>query len=176
MARPTPILNSSLTASDLMCPQPVTITPGETLRDAIASMSFNRVSGLVVVDGKGHCVGVLAATDIINFEEGFTQGQQGRNRIVSSFFDHDTLEWDTVRMTDDVEAYAGVTVREEMTHEVISVVPDASLATVANTMIAADVHRVLVIDTDNRLHGVISASDFVRAFAAAAHLTPAAGV
>ena len=151
-------------AKDIMCRDVVTIRSTETLREAVAQLAFNQVSGLPVVDDEDRCIGVISASDILTFEDDYVLGIGGQNQVVGSYFDPDTHQWETVRMLGDVEVLSDVPVSEEMSRELVSVRPDDSLTTVAERILAKEVHRVLVLDDQQKLHGVISASDFVRLF------------
>ena len=152
-------------AGDVMSRDVVTITPGESLRDVVASLTFNQVSGLPVVEADGRCVGVISASDVLHFEDDFALGIDGRNQIVGSYFDPVSMTWDMVRMLGESEAQEAVTVREEMSSDIVSVTPQTPLTTVAELMLASGVHRVLVLDEEGHLHGVVSATQFVEVFA-----------
>ncbi len=151
-------------AKDIMSGSVVTICPDETLREAVAQLAFNQLSGLPVVDSEDRCVGVISASDILTFEDDYAFGTDGRNRVVGSYFDPDTHQWETIRMMGDVEVLGDVRVSEEMSRDLVSVRPDDALSTVAGLLLEKGVHRVLVLDEQQKLHGVISASDFVQVF------------
>lgn len=155
---------ASYTAADIMQRNVVTISPRETLRDAVSSLTFHQVSGLPVIDDDSKCVGVISAADILTFEDEFALGIDGRNQIVGSYFDPITLQWDMVRMMGESEALEGVTVREEMSPDLVSVLPEANLLEVAELMLSRKVHRVLVINDKRELQGVVSATDFLQMF------------
>ena len=59
-----------LAASDFMQRDVVTVAPDDTLRDALALMTENHVTGLPVMDGKSRCVGLITSSDILNYEHG----------------------------------------------------------------------------------------------------------
>ena len=157
-------VTDSKCAEDIMCRSVVTIRSTETLREAVAQLSFNQVSGLPVVDQEDRCIGVISASDILAFEDDYALGVDGRNNVVGSYFDPDTHQWETVRMMGDVEVLDDVRVSEEMSRDLVSVRPADSLSTVAGRLLKKGVHRVLVLDEQQKLHGVISASDFVHLF------------
>jgi CBS domain-containing protein len=56
-------------------------------------------------------------------------------------------------------------VEEVMTRELISVTPDTPVRDVARAIRDGRVHRVLVLNSQQRLLGIISAFDFVRLMA-----------
>ena len=155
----------SLCAADVMCREVITIPCRASLRDAVTTMTQNRVSGLPVVNDDNRAIGVITATDILSFDDEFSLGLEGRNRIVGSYFDPVSLEWDMVRMLGDSPAFDAVTVREEMSDKLVSVSPETDLRTVAELMLSTEVHRVLVLDEYQFVRGVISAMDFLGVFA-----------
>jgi CBS-domain-containing membrane protein len=55
-------------------------------------------------------------------------------------------------------------IEEIMTKRIISITPDAPVHEAASLMLYTSVHRLLVLERD-KLHGVISTSDIVRAVA-----------
>jgi CBS domain-containing protein len=150
------------TAEDIMCRNVVTISPNATLREAVAELSFNRVSGLPVLDDENRCLGIISASDILSFEDDYALGIDGRNQVVGSYFDHDTHQWETVRMACDVEVLSEIAVSEEMSRDLVSVLPTEPIPMVARRMLAQNVHRVLVIDEFQKLRGMISTTDFVK--------------
>lgn len=71
-----PIL--ALTTSDLMSPEVITIPQELSLRRAAEVLFRNRISGAPVVDTEGRCVGVLCATDFVQWVE---EGGQGADEV-----------------------------------------------------------------------------------------------
>ena len=60
------------------------------------------------------------------------------------------------------QEFSKVRVEYIMATNLVSVLADAPLSEVVRTMIHEEIHRVLVIDEDQHLHGIVSAFDFVR--------------
>jgi acetoin utilization protein AcuB len=58
---------------------------------------------------------------------------------------------------------APIHVSEIMTHDAMTMLPDQSFAEVVGMMANRSFHHVLVVDADERLHGVISDRDVLRA-------------
>lgn len=174
---------------DVMTTDLVTVTPSDTVRDAAEAMSFDHVSGLPVVDG-GRAVGVISATDVLDFaadsmgtelersgEPGADQVPDGAQWNVAGglpggyygedwgwedgYMEHrlpatDRPEWNALEET---------TVSELMTRAVHSVSADAEVREAARAMLDAGVRRLLVVDAEDRLVGVISSTDVMRAVA-----------
>lgn len=57
-------LLAKLTLEGVMSPDPVTVTPEASLKEAATLMLSHKVSGLPVVDGAGELVGIITESDI----------------------------------------------------------------------------------------------------------------
>ncbi|HID24806.1 MAG TPA: CBS domain-containing protein [Planctomycetaceae bacterium] len=153
-----------LTAADIMQRKVVVVGPSDTLEEAMALMTEHHVSGLPVLNARDKCIGVISATDIMNFEQEQSEwGIDGDD--LSAFFDPQTHRWEMIRVRSGGEDLPDVCVREVMSRELVSVKPTTPVKTVAQKMLDEDIHRVLVMDDNQYLHGIISAMDFVRLYA-----------
>lgn len=119
----------------------VRTVPCETsIAEAVVSLADAHVSGMPVVDGSGRVVGVVSTTDVLT-AEAEAESDDGRRRLL-----RDTA------------------VQDIMTPRPFTVAPDDDVREAARQMLYADVHRLFVTDGD-RLIGVISTTDIVRAVA-----------
>jgi len=155
------MLTASSVASHVMQTDLVTIHTSDSLREAMELMVENHVSGLPVVDGCGHCIGVVTVTDILGLEyeqaESATVAEQ-----VGSYFDPDQQRWENMRFVGGTDELPDLTVQEVMSADVIAVTPEASLREIAGIMVDRRVHRVLVLDAKRQLHGLVAALDIVQ--------------
>jgi len=71
-------------------------------------------------------------------------------------------DWQVVK----VERLAAAPVRRYMTADPVTVTPDTPIDTVAQRMIDAHVHRVIVVDDEFRPVGIVASTDIVAAVAA----------
>ena len=126
--------------AELMQTEVQTITPDAPLDDAARTMADAHVSGLPVVDRRGHLVGVISTTDILASEE---EAEDPATRVA---------------------LYENTPVQDLMTPKPVTIGPDATIREAAQQLLYADVHRLFVVDGD-RLVGVISTTDLVRALA-----------
>ena len=153
-----------LTAATIMQRDMITATPDDTLRDALALMTENHVTGLPVMDNNSRCIGLITASDILNYEQEHA-ADSDTNRT-AQFFDPETQQWVSVPVSAfGLEEFAEVRVSEVMSRDLIWVDRETSLKDVAQRMLDERVHRVLVMDTKSNLFGIISAYDFVRVIA-----------
>lgn len=179
-----------LRVSDLMTAEVLTLDPDMSLRQAVERLEEGDVTGAPVV-ASGRVVGVVSQTDVLDFHastpgvptaetrEGVPEdwggaeimGEEDAEEAPSTYFarlwsdsqaslterfeDPDTPEWDILEEH---------TVAEVMTRRVVAVRPSASVEEAARTMLAHDVHRILVMEGD-RLQGILSSTDLMRAVA-----------
>jgi|GEM_PF-2277500 len=150
-------------AGDIMQTEIVTASPRDTLRETLDSMTQNHVTGLPVMDSRNRLVGVISATDILNFEQENVELTDDTNFETARYFDPDTDRWEDICVTSfALEQFSETPVRELMNRNVISVAPETPLNEVARLMIEQDIHRVLVLEKERSLLGIVSAFDFVR--------------
>lgn len=152
------------TAADVMQRDMVTVAPSDTLRDALALMTENHVTGLPVMDSKSRCIGLITASDILGFEE--EHADDNSEAGMMQHFNPEISRWESVPLSAfGLEEFGDVRVEEVMTRDLISVGRDTPLKEVAQKMLSANVHRVLVMDEKYNLYGIISSFDFVRVMA-----------
>jgi CBS domain-containing protein len=130
-----------------------TIAPADPLVDASLRMTEFGVSSLPVVDEHGRAVGLITRTDLLRV---------GVATFPSGFADM-VLHLPRKR------------VDEVMTRDPVWLSADAPLSHAARAMARRGMHRVLVIDED-RIVGIVSTSDVMRAVAAANVREPIAAV
>ena len=151
-----------LTAGDIMQRQIVAVAPQETLRDAMNLMTENHVTGLPVMDTRSRCIGVITATDILNYEQEHSEFVAEANTDMAQHFDMDSQRWESVRVSSfALEEFGDVKVQEVMARDLVSVHQKMSVIDVARLMKEHSVHRVLVLDDQQRIYGIISSSDYV---------------
>ncbi|HWA16076.1 MAG TPA: CBS domain-containing protein [Gemmatimonadales bacterium] len=126
--------------ADLMQEKVVTVNPETTIGEAIAAMADAHVSALPVVTSNGQVVGVISSSDILG-AEAEVESAEGR----ASLFETTMVE-------------------ELMTRSPQVIEPQASVQEAAKRMLYTEVHRLFVTEED-RLVGVISATDIVRGVA-----------
>ncbi len=122
------------------------------LKEAAEILTKQRISGLPVVDGEDHVVGVLSEGDILFKETGKPEKE--------SFLDR----WLALPLTGLNEKLAARTVGESMTAPAVTISAKRPLAVAANLMIDEGVKRLPVVDDTGRLIGIVTRADLVRAF------------
>jgi CBS domain-containing protein len=166
--------------SEIMNTDVVTVGPQTSLRELVGVLRDEKVSGVPVVSG-GRVVGVVSATDLLDFEF-----EQPPNEV-ADWGGFEPLPGDVVE--ESARYYEGGwdpsvdvlermhqlkepewdrlmehTVSEVMTPVIYSLPPKEDLRSVASFMTRQGIHRVLVLEGDE-LIGIASAMDIVRAVA-----------
>jgi CBS domain-containing protein len=144
-----------LTAADLMT-TPVRTIPQETsLREAANLLTRDRISGAPVVDADGRCIGVLSSSDFVTWA-----GKDGNGEVI-----HFIAPWgETIDIDDSPENE----IRHYMTAQPVTVAPTAPIGELAQKMVDAHIHRVLVVVDQNRPQGIVTSTDILAAVARAA--------
>jgi CBS-domain-containing membrane protein len=158
---------NKVTASEIMVESVVTLSPDDSLATAAETLLRKQISGAPVVDAGGRCVGVLAFGDLLRAEGKPSKQRQPNTR--STFFDFGMALPSSVdaqrleQFRDKVLSVSEHSVGEFMTTDLVRVRSDAPLSTVVSYLIDAHLHRVLVLDEDQRLKGIVSTIDVLAA-------------
>ena len=131
----------------------VSVVPAASLKDVAAALVKNRISGMPVCDEEDHVVGVISEGDILYKERGRIERSGGPLAwlVEGTPYAEITKSWAT-------------TAGEAMTAPAITITPGRAAAEAARLMIEKGVNRLVVVDRDERLVGIVSRADLVRAF------------
>lgn len=177
---------------ELMTRDVVTVGPEDTLREVSSVLATEHIGGVPVVAG-GEVLGVISASDLLDFDADAPGAPAGRAEQTGSFGEptgglaadveagdeapaaYFTDLWEDAG-ADVVERFERVegpewnvldehVASELMTRTLISVPPDMEVREAARRMLEAEIHRALVVDGDDRLVGVLTGQDVLRAVA-----------
>ena len=166
--------------SEIMNTDVVTVGPQTSLRELVGLLRDEKVSGVPVVSG-GRVVGVVSATDLLDFEfeqppdevpdwEGLQRFPEEGGEDAARYYaggwapSVDVLERMHQLGEPQWDRLMEHTVSEVMTPVIYSLPPNEDLRSVASYMTRQGIHRVLVLEGDE-LIGIASAMDIVRAVA-----------
>jgi CBS-domain-containing membrane protein len=143
---------------DVISSDVVSINPQDTLREALAVMVENRVSALPVVDARQCCVGVISVTDLLGITKDLSDelntlskgGGLDYGALIEKLKHADLL-------TEQVQGW--------MSPDPVSVGIESSIQNAAQLMLRNQVHRLVVLDNQQRMVGVVSTMDLLAAFA-----------
>jgi CBS domain-containing protein len=154
-------------ARDIMTREVACLSASNRLTDAVNLFLRDQITGAPVVDEDGVCIGVLSATDIVNFEE--KREKEAAPSRTAPQRPFDSWAWcedwcckfrrasteNPSKLEDPVSLY--------MTRDVVSVTESTPLGVVLRMMIDAHVHRVLVLDSGGHLRGIVTTMDVLAA-------------
>ena len=144
-----------LTAADLMTTPVRTIPQGMSLREAAHLFLRDRISGAPVVDADGRCIGVLSSSDFVTWA-----GKDGNGKVI-----HFIAPWGEMI---DIDDSPDNEIRHYMTAQPVTVAPATPIGELAQKMVDAHIHRVLVVVDQNRPQGIVTSTDVLAAVARAA--------
>jgi CBS domain-containing protein len=138
--------------SDVMTTSVATVRPDTPLRDVARLLVERRISGLPVCDDRGRVVGVVSEADIL-YKEHDPQESTRHGRFAHLFGASEP----------GVEKGAARTAGDAMTQPAITVAPYRAVAEAARLMAKHGINRLPVV-RDDRLEGIVTRADLVRAF------------
>lgn len=144
---------SKLRVKDIMSKHVVAVNPSDSLHEALDLICENRVSALPVVDGRGHCIGILTTSDLIELTHELDDELQNLGRV-----DENKPQWLIEQLT---KALGSERVSEQMSRDVASVRPDTMVPEAAAAMLRNRVHHLPVVDENNHLRGIVSTMDIL---------------
>lgn len=147
---------------ELMQSKVETVKPGTSIVEMERKAIEFGMSGFPVVDGDA-LVGVVSRSDVVralNVERSY-EGQMSDFYGPSSSDSADDLSARGARIGARIE---GKKVSDVMSHQVISVAPDETVAAAARTLVDKGIHRLPVTEK-GRLVGILTSLDIARAVA-----------
>jgi predicted transcriptional regulator len=122
-----------LSVRDIMTTEVFTLSEDATVEDAAWGLAARAISGAPVRDRNGRLVGVLSKTDLIDPDRAST--------------------------SDDVPR----TVGDAMTPALLAMRVDDPAIDAVRLMVADGIHRIVVLDDRNRLAGIVTPMDVLKA-------------
>jgi predicted transcriptional regulator len=149
----------TLIAGDLMSGPVLAIPRAMSLRGAAHLLSQAAISGAPVVDDNGRCIGVISSTDFVAWADKGKEASKVHPQSCGCF--HSAWEVHDLQQvpTDEVGEY--------MTADPVTVPQEMEIIELAQIMRNAHIHRVIVVDDNDRPIGVVSSTDILAAVAQA---------
>ena len=147
------------TVADVMSRDPITVKPQTSIKEAIKILVEHHISGLPVVDDAGKAVGVISETDLLWQEAGVEPP------LYIMFLDSVIFLENPARHEQELHKALGQTVGEVMSSDAVTVKPDQPLQKAAKLMQEKSIRRLAVTDDDDKVIGILTAGDIVRAMA-----------
>ncbi len=152
------VRTSSTPASvkDIMTRDPVCVTPDTSAVELARILEANEISGVPVVDALDRAIGVVSKTDLLHR---CLAGPVGSRP--GSFFES---------LAEGVQTGTGLhpgelgTVEEFMSPEPVTASPDEPIVAVARRMADEGIHRVVVVDEQQHVLGIVTSLDLLKVF------------
>ena len=139
--------------ADLMSTPAITIRPDATVGEAADLMLDRQISCLPVVDGRGRLVGILTHSDF-GLHHRFMPLVDNLFAMLGSWATPESLEEVAQKMRSKP-------VKDVMTHDVITILEDAGVAEVAESILSKKINRLPVM-RGKKLVGVITRHDLLK--------------
>jgi CBS domain-containing protein len=141
------MISPLLTAREIMTTPVYTVRPSDRLRRVIALICTHRISGVPVIDGKGHLVGLISERDLL-------EAMYPRRR---------DLEQDRTRSEPArASRFDRLLAKDIMVREVITAPPEADALRLASIMALRKIRRIPIVE-GKKLLGIVSQGDVYRA-------------
>ncbi|MDP1809646.1 MAG: CBS domain-containing protein [Actinomycetota bacterium] len=146
---------TEILARDIMTTEIVTLGPEQTVTEAAKILSEHHISGAPVLDNGGNLLGIVSENDLI------IQDVKLHFPHYIQFLDSYIYLGSLAKFESTLKKAVAAKVKEIMTPDVTTTVPEASIEDVATLMVRQNVH-LLPIMKDSHLVGVVSKGDIVR--------------
>jgi CBS domain-containing protein len=146
----------AMTVQDVMSRDVVTAYADESLRECIQRMIDNRVASLPVLGKHEECVGIVSSSDVLEITREIDEDLsdlEGADVVAS--------RWLIERLSAET---GDRRVSEVMSQDVLTVRTDTRLSKAAREMLRNGVHRLPVVDRQDRVVGIVSTTDILAAF------------
>lgn len=139
-----------ISVRDVMTQKVITVKRDEDIHEAARLLSENRISGMPVVNEEDHAIGVVSEADILSMA-GMRRGHTFKD-ILRHILGEPLPERRTGDRVEDI-----------MSSPAITIGPDADIREAARILDEKRIKRLPVVDEQNKITGIISRADIVRA-------------
>lgn len=152
-------MGEELRAKDIMTKEVIFVTKEQTVNQVISILMEKNISGVPVVDERGHVVGIVTEGDLI---------YRSKKLEIPRYFtilDSYIFLDNTKKMEEQIRKMVGYKVEDIMTKEVVTVSAGDTIEDIATIMTRKNVNRVPVVE-DGILVGIVTRRDIIKAYAA----------
>jgi CBS domain-containing protein len=161
----------STTAGDVMTSDVETVAPDDDVSDVLGRLARADFDGFPVVDDDRRVVGIVTQRDLVGLFQtedrtlwipiGFPPFMETLTYAVD-------VSWDELDLGVDLLRNAGRPISEVMTSPVVTVGTEASVDEMLTLLTdqTRDINRLPVVDSDERLVGIVARQDLLRALRA----------
>lgn len=147
-------LASQVLVRNVMTEDVIAVQKFDDITHAARILSENNISGLPVVDKENHVIGIISEADVLAMMG--TQRKHTARDLIRHMFGHPLAERKMGDLVGDIMTPTPITIR-----------PDAEISEAAKIMDEKRIRRLAVVDSEQRLIGVISRRDILKAISKA---------
>jgi CBS domain-containing protein len=142
--------------SDIMTKDVITVKRETSVNEVAKVMGARDISGVPVVDDEQHVVGIITELDLIV-----------RNTRLELPHFIEVLDWGRIPLErpghakERLQHMLGTQAADIMTEKVETIGPEAAVEDLAELMVKRRFNPVPVVDTENKLIGIVSRADLV---------------
>jgi CBS domain-containing membrane protein len=154
----------SIRAKQVMRTDVSTVSATATIDSLLELLQEKNLAGVPVVDEQEKVVGVVSQIDfvVLKNETAFSESEMLPDFYTAVQIDHLEVSDGSLEALNSPGSH---TVGDIMAREIVAVPEEAYLGDVAVKMITESVHRVLVLDPQGKLRGLIHDMDLIRILA-----------
>lgn len=149
-------LANDMPVSEIMTRRSETLTPADTIKDALNLMYECKLTTIPIVDVENRCVGILSKSDLT--EMFIQEDSELANSIDADYFSLDRMHR-TLNTSDTRK------VKELMTFDVTTVEAAQTIPKACQLMLKHQIHHLPVVNDDNVVVGIVSTFDIIKVMA-----------
>lgn len=151
-------MSDAIKAGDIMTAEVITVSPDDHVEKVARLLLDHNISGLPVVDGEGRLVGIVSEGDLVQ------QEKKVKGPIYTIILGSVIYLESSQRFLEDLKRSTALRVNELMTSKKLYTAGiDTGVEEVAAMMVEKGINRVPVVDENNKLLGIITRQDILKA-------------
>jgi CBS-domain-containing membrane protein len=145
-----------LKARDIMNETVIACLPETRVEEVVRTLAEHSISGMPVIDVHEKVIGIVSESDLLLADE------MEPKRVKTALFGFYILRESVM---DRLAELRGVQVQDVMTRDVVTFGPEDSVHDIAKVLHDKRINRVPIVDEENKLLGILSRADIIRALA-----------
>lgn len=145
----------NMLAKDIMTRDVITASPNDNVQDVAKILVEHKISGIPVVDDRGHVLGIISEKDLM------VKASELKVPFYLTLFDSIIFLENPIRFNNDLRKYAAYKVKDAMTDKAIVVEEDTDVNDVVEIMQKKRINRVPVVRY-GKLVGIITRNDILK--------------
>jgi CBS domain-containing protein len=146
----------AMNVAELMTPDPIVVGLEEPFDQLLQALVDHDISAVPVVDAQGQLAGIVSEADLVS-RAAYGTDKRGPLQFIAQYLAGGDPQW--------LRKAAGSTARELMTGSPLTVHPSDDAAEAARGMLAGKRRHLVVVDDQQRVVGIVSRRDLLRALA-----------